>query len=127
IDLFPHGFPPVVVNLTDGEATDGDPLRYAQELRRYATDDGEALLFNVHLSTSGEPAVALPDSVAELPDDAYAAQLFQMSSVLPCPMRAAAEHEGFRVTPDTRGFGFNADPTALVRFLEVGTRPATLR
>ncbi len=127
IDAHPHGFPPVVVNVTDGEATDGDPLRYAQQLRSFATDDGEVLLFNVHLSTADEPAVELPDAVAELPEDEYAAQLFQMSSVLPFTMRAAAEHEGYRVSMDSRGFVFNADPSSLVRFLEVGTRPSTLR
>ena len=33
IDAHPHAFPPVVLNVTDGEATDGDPLRYAQQLR----------------------------------------------------------------------------------------------
>jgi hypothetical protein len=127
IDLHPSGFPPVVLNITDGEATDGDPLRYAQQLRSFATDDGEVLLFNVHLSTSPEPAVELPDSVAELPGDAFAAQLFQMSSVLPFTMRAAAGQEGYRVTLDARGFVFNADPGALVRFLEIGTRPSHLR
>lgn len=127
IDHHPHGFPPVVLNVTDGEATDGDPLRYARELRSFATDDGEVLLFNVHLSGAEEPAVELPDAHAELPDDEYAQQLFQMSSLLPFSMRAAAEQEGYRVTMDTRGFIFNADPVSLVRFLEIGTRPSTLR
>lgn len=127
IDLHPHGFPPVVVNITDGEATDGDPVRYARQLRSFCTDDGDVLLFNIHLSTSDAPAVELPDTLAELPDDPFAAQLYQMSSLLPFSMRAAAEQEGYRATPDTRGFVFNADPVALVRFLEVGTRPATLR
>ncbi len=127
IDAHPHGFPPIVVNVTDGEATDGDPLKYAQQLRSFATDDGEVLLFNVHLSSVDEPAVELPDSPAELPDDAYALQLFQMSSLLPFTMRAAAEQEGYRITMDTRGFIFNASPAALVRFLEIGTRPSNLR
>lgn len=127
IDLHPHGFPPIVVNITDGEATDGDPLRYARELRTFATDDGEVLLFNIHLSTAEDAPVELPDALAELPDDEYAVQLFQMSSVLPFSMRAAAEQEGYHVTMDSRGFVFNADPASLVRFLEVGTRPSNLR
>jgi len=127
IDLHPHNYPPIVLNVTDGEATDGDPLRYAQQVRSFATDDGDVLLFNIHLSESEEAAVELPDSIGELPDDEYARQLYQMSSTLPFSMRAAAEHEGYRVTLDTRGFVFNADPVALVRFLEIGTRPSTLR
>ena len=126
IDLHPHGFPPIVVNITDGEATDGDPLRYAHHLRAFATDDGEVLLFNAHLSTLNTMPVELPDRLAGLPDG-FAEQLFQMSSLLPFSMRAAAEQEGYAVNMDTRGFVFNADPGALVRFLEVGTRPSTLR
>lgn len=126
IDEHPRSYPPVVLNITDGEATDGDPLRYAQQLRAYGSDDGEALLLNVHLSDSTEPAVAFPDEIAGLPDE-FARTLFQMSSTLPFGMRAAAEAEGVRVTLDTRGFVFNADPSALVRFLEIGTRPSTLR
>ncbi|MFN3597953.1 MAG: vWA domain-containing protein [Rubricoccaceae bacterium] len=125
VERHPSGFPPVVVNVTDGEATDGDPVRLAQTLRSYGTDDGEALLFNVHLSSSTEPAIELPDTLEGLPDD-HARQLFQMSSELPYPMRAAAEAEGYVVSMDARGFLFNADPVGLVRFLEIGTRPSTL-
>ena len=128
IDVHPDSFPPVVLNVTDGEATDGEPLRFAQQLRSFATDDGEVLLFNVHLSDSEAPAVELPSTRRELPRDAkYAEVLYQMSSELPFTMRAAAEQEGYSVDLDTRGFVFNADPVALVRFLEVGTRPSNLR
>lgn len=128
IDRHPDSFPPVVLNVTDGEATDGEPLRYAQQLREFATDDGEVLLFNVHLSESEEPPVELPADRAELPaEDEYAETLFEMSSHLPFSMRSAAEQEGYRVSLDTRGFVFNADPTALVAFLEIGTRPSNLR
>ena len=127
IDGRPRSFPPVVVNVTDGEATDGEPLRYAQQLRSFATDDGEVLLFNVHLSESENAAVELPSAPGELPDEEYAEELFQMSSRLPFAMRSAAEQEGYRTDLDTRGFVFNADPAALVRFLEIGTRPSNLR
>lgn len=127
IDVHPRDFPPIVINVTDGEATDGEPLEFARRVTSFATDDGDVLLFNVHLSSSEEPAVELPDSAAELPSDDYALQLFQMSSPLPFPMRSAAEHEGYEVSLDSRGFIFNADPTALVRFLEIGTRPSNLR
>lgn len=126
VEHHPRSFPPIVINVTDGEATDGDPVRYAQRLREYGTEDGEALLLNVHLSSSTEPAVELPDTIEGLPDE-HARQLFRMSSELPFAMRAAAEAEGYSVGLDTRGFVFNADPVALIRFLEIGTRPSTLR
>lgn len=126
VNLHPRSFPPIVLNVTDGEATDGDPTRFAQTLRQYGTEDGDTLLFNVHLSSSTEPAIELPDTMEGLPDD-YARQLYQMSSELPFAMRQAAEAEGYAVSLDTRGFIFNADPASLVRFLEIGTRPSTLR
>ena len=116
------------IELIDGEATDGDPLRYAQELRSFASDDGPTLLFNVHLSESEATPVELPSSRDELPrDDEYADTLFQMSSHLPFSMRSAAEQEGYSVNLDTRGFVFNANPAALVTFLDIGTRPSNLR
>ncbi len=126
VGLHPRSFPPIVLNVTDGEATDGDPLRFAQRLREYGTEDGEALLFNVHLSDATEAAIELPDTVDGLPDE-HARTLYQMSSPLPFGMRQAAEAEGFATSLDSRGFVFNADPAALVRFLEIGTRPSTLR
>jgi hypothetical protein len=127
-DAHPDAFPPTVLNVTDGEATDGDPLRYAQTLKGFGTRDGEALLFNVHLSETSAAPVSFPDAADELPvEDPYAATLFQMSSALPFSMRAAAENEGIRVSLDTRGFVYNADPAALVTLLEIGTRPSTLR
>lgn len=126
VRLHPRSFPPIVINITDGEATDGDPLPFAHHLREYGTEDGEALLFNVHLSGSGEPPIEFPDAMDGLPDE-YARTLFQMSSVLPFSMRAAAEADGFRTSLDTRGFTFNADPASLVRFLEIGTRPGGRR
>src|SRR5215471_17546245 len=43
-------FPPVVFNITDGEATDGDPGIAAAQLRDLTTEDGSTLLFNIHLS-----------------------------------------------------------------------------
>ena len=47
-----------------------------------------------------------------------------MSSALPAKLQDAARSEGFRVNNDTRGFVFNADLVAVVRFLDIGTRAA---
>ena len=57
--------------------------------------------------------------------DNDAAILFRMSSVLPAKLRDAAKNEGFRVTDTTRGFVFNADLIAVLRFLDIGTRAAS--
>jgi len=122
----PDCFPPIVINITDGESTDGDPLSPAQQLREMQSSDGQVLLFNVHLSSSGGMTVEFPDREVELPDQ-YAKKLFNMSSILPEHIRSAAEQESFKVTPNSRGFVFNADIVSVIRFLDIGTRPSNLR
>jgi hypothetical protein len=122
----PHAFPPVVFNITDGEATDGDPSSAASDLRDLVTDDGAALLFNVHLSERRAPAVEFPANYETLPD-AFARRLFAMSSELPPHLQAAARQEGYEAAEGSRGFVFNADAAAVIQFLDIGTRPANLR
>ena len=55
---------------------------------------------------------------------AFATLLFRMSSQLPPRLQEAARGDGFRVGPMARGFVFNADLVAIVRFLDIGTRVA---
>jgi hypothetical protein len=119
-------FPPIVLNITDGEASDGNPQLPAQALRGLATNDGNVLLFNCHLTSYRAPAVIFHDNEQNLVDD-YARQLFYMSSLLPDSFRQAALQQGFRVSGRTRGFAFNADLVDLVKFLDIGTRPANAR
>jgi hypothetical protein len=121
-----QAFPPVVFNVTDGEATDGDPSSAAAALRSLNTDDGETLLFNVHLSDRRAPSVEFPTTDEALPDD-FARRLFSMSSALPPHLQTAARQEGYAVEDGTRGFVFNADAAAVIQFLDIGTRPANLR
>ena len=122
----PDCFPPIVVNVTDGDATDGDPSSQAAAIRNLASSDGSALLFNVHLSSSRGAPIEFPDSDVGLPDE-FAKRLFAMSSVLPETTRSFAQQEGYPVSDRTRGFTFNADIVALIKFLDIGTRPSNLR
>lgn len=122
----PECFPPIVINITDGESTDGDPTGAAHAIMALGGMDGNVLLFNVHLSSERAAPIEFPDAEAELPDR-YARLLFDLSSPLPPHMREAAHQEGYRVTDGTRGFVFNADIVAVIRFLDLGTRPSNLR
>jgi hypothetical protein len=126
IRAHPTGFPPIVINITDGESTDGDPVAAAKALRELRGADGEALLFNVHVSSIGGATFEFPSSESELPDK-FAKQLFQMSSILPPHLQEAARQEGYKLGSDPRGFVFNADIVAVIRFLDIGTRPSNLR
>lgn len=122
----PDCFPPIVINITDGEATDGDPAIPAAGLTNMSSSDGNVLLFNLHLSSSKAPAIEFADNDEVLPDK-YAKLLFKMSSVLPEYMRTIAQQEGFSTSDNTRGFVFNADIVSVIRFLDIGTRPSNLR
>jgi len=119
-------FPPIVINITDGESTDGDPTQPAQAITDLSTDDGNVLLFNLHLSSSKEPAIQFPDGDSGLPDK-YAELLFRISSPLPAYMRSVARDEGVAISDGARGFVFNADMISVIRFLDIGTRPSNLR
>ena len=125
VDQYPGCFPPIVLNLSDGASTDGDPSDRATSLRSQATSDGAALLFNLHVSRSGGKPVMFPDDETELPDD-YSRLLYSMSSFLPPHIRSHAESQGHDTSENTRGFVYNADIAAIVEFLEIGTRTTHL-
>ena len=122
----PSGFPPIVINITDGESTDGDPSAAAAALRDLQIDDGNVILFNLHLSSQNAAPVQFPDNDAALPDK-WAKLLFNLSSPLPAFMRSIAGQEGFNVGDAARGFAFNADMVTVIQFLDIGTRPNNLR
>jgi hypothetical protein len=124
----PNCYPPLVVNITDGEATDGDPLPNAEMVRGLASADGNVLLFNAHISSSNQQPVEYPSRESDLTDP-YARLLFRMSSPLPPPMLSTARREGIAVSESTCGFVYNADLVSVIRFLDIGTRvdPKNLR
>ena len=122
----PGCFPPVVVNITDGVSTDGDPLAAAHVLQGLTSADGHVLLFNLHLSSDRSEPVVFPDTDRDLPDE-HARQLHRMSSPLPDQMRAAAARQDLLLADGARGFAFNADISDIVQFLDVGTQVLELR
>ncbi len=117
-------FPPVVIHITDGESQEGDPRPYADPLRTLATDDGDVLLLNCHISMTKADPFMFPHSNEILPDD-YAKTLFEMSSVLPDKLYQNAVAEGFQLQPGARGMAFNARMVELIKFLDMGTRVAS--
>ena len=121
VATYPSSFPPIVINLSDGESTDGDAAVWAQRVRNLRTTDGNVLLFNIMLAGGEATApVMFPGSPGDVPGR-YGPELFSMSSELPEVMRAAANRQGYRVAPGARGMSMNADLRAVVTFLDVGT------
>ena len=120
---FPACYPPLVINITDGAATDGDPRPAAQAVQRLASNDGNVLLFNAHLSSTQALPIEYPAAEDGLPDN-FAKLLFRMSSPLPPPLFEAARADMFPLYPGARGFAFNANLVSVIRFLDIGTRIA---
>ena len=123
----PNCFPPIIIHITDGEATDGEPMERIRQLTNLATSDGNVMLFNIHLSANPEASpVSFPDSPEGLPDE-YSKMLFETASPLTPTMRALAREHGLKPSESSRAFVLNADMVLLVQAIDIGTRPSNLR
>ena len=122
-------FPPIVINITDGIPTDhGDDWnvfkKAASGITDQATSDGNALLFNIHLDSSGDSnRILFPDYS---PDHSiYAKELAEVTSILPAEMARRGRNElGFDIPENAKGYCLNADFESLVAFLRIGTTVA---
>jgi len=121
--LHSNSFPPTVLHITDGHPTDGDPEPIAEQIKSISTEDGNCLLFNLHVDVGLGSAITFPNEVSVL-KDRYSKALFRMSSVLPPHAHNAARAKGYDVRPGARGFVYNAGIEAIVDFFDIGTRPA---
>jgi hypothetical protein len=121
LSQYPACYPPIVINITDGMSTDGDPLAAAAAIQAMHSTDGNVLLFNAHVSANPAQPVEYPADELGLADR-FARLLFQMSSQLPPLLLETARAEGFAAADGARGFVFNADLVSVIRFLEIGTR-----
>ncbi|MBC8262526.1 MAG: VWA domain-containing protein [Anaerolineales bacterium] len=128
VSQHPEAFPPVLINITDGESTDGDPYPASEAIRDLKTDDGNVLLLNLHLSSRRASQIYFPDSESGLSEqDKYAPLLYKMSSHLPEFMRGEARRLGYTISDMARGFVFNAEIQDAIQFLDIGTRTVNMR
>jgi hypothetical protein len=92
-DAHPTSYPPTIIHVTDGASTDGDPSAVGDALKQMSTSDGECLIFNLHISTSGGQPVVFPSSDSGL--DEHGRLLFGMSSGFPGHLVQAARDKGY--------------------------------
>ncbi len=120
-------FPPVVFNITDGEATDGDEeeLRaVAEQIRALGTADGRVLLVNIHIAADDQPRSCFFPSEEEkvLLPNRYASLLYDCSSPMPAVFdEAIREAKGPGAVPPFRGMSYNASAAELVAMLDIGS------
>lgn len=122
----PDSFPPIVIHVTDGEPSDGqDPRPAAEAIRGLATNDGNVLMFTLHLSKEDAGSIVFPSDQGKVPN-VFAKMLYEMSSVMPDRWQVmAAEKMGVPIQPNARAFVYNANIEKMILFLEIGTRPPT--
>jgi len=116
-------YPPIVMHVTDGHPTDGNPEPVADEIKSLTTEDGACLLFNLHVDVGGTPPRVFPND-EQLLHDRFGKALFRMSSELPPHVADMAKSKGHNVKSGARGFVFNAGIEEVVDFFDIGTRPA---
>ena len=117
-------YPPILINISDGEPRDGDPTKIASEIMKEKTTHGNALVFNIHLSDRSAIPIAYPSTAANL--DAFGEMLFEMSSELPPTAVEAGRALDIQIPEGARGYVYNSNMESLVQFLEIGTRAGNL-
>ena len=101
LSTYPDCFPPMILNLTDGQPTDANPLAASTELKALQSSDGNVVVFNAHLSSSTEAPIAFAYDESGLPD-VFSKLLFRMSSILPPRLMEAAREEGYTIENGAR-------------------------
>ena len=119
-----NSYPPILINISDGEPSDGEPTQIAGEIMEEKTVHGNALIFNIHLSDKSAVPVAYPSTKEGL--DAFGEMLFEMSSELPSLAAEAGRTLDIDIPEGARGYVYNSNLESLVQFLEIGTRAGNL-
>lgn len=119
-------YPPTIINITDGEfngATKEYVLQQANELKSMFTNDGNVILFNIHISANKAVCVTCPASKDEVSFSSLATTMYEMSSLL--PMRYSDSIADLRgdETPNNRytAMSINADMSTLIQLMDIGT------
>lgn len=119
-------YPPTIINITDGEfngATKEYVLQQANELKSMFTNDGNVILFNIHISANKAVCVTCPASKDEVSFSSLATTMYEMSSLL--PMRYSDRIADLRGdgTPNNRytAMSINVDMSTLIQLMDIGT------
>jgi len=119
--------PPIIINVTDGEATDDkEPFsglrKVASDIMSLSTDFGSTIMLNIHISSENYDKVLFPSRAVG--DNAYQKLLFEISSPLYKKIVNKARDAGYNLNDDAKGYVYNGDCHDLLHFLDIGTRGA---
>lgn len=119
-------YPPTIINITDGEfngTTKDDMIQLSNELKSMFTNDGNVILFNIHIAPNRANKVVFPVEKSELNDNKYGITLFEMSSLL--PLRYNQPISLIRDDSDNNArhiaMAVNSDMSTLLQLMDIGT------
>jgi len=136
-----NSFPPIVLNITDGMATDDlelldrfqhgslgdlsslDLVTIVKEIQKLTTTDGNVLLCNAHVSPDEMSQITYPTNTQNI-ENPLAELMFEMSSIIPDTLLEAGVEMGLPIQSGSRFFLYNAEVTSLLNFLRFGTSAA---
>tara|TARA_B110000438_G_scaffold300592_2_gene353355 strand:+ start:379 stop:1251 length:873 start_codon:yes stop_codon:yes gene_type:complete len=138
-----NSFPPMILNITDGMATDDlvlldrfqhgtlgdmstlDLVTTVKEIQKLATTDGNVLLCNAHVSPDEMSQITYPTNTQNI-ENPLAELMFEMSSVIPSTLLETGKEMGLPIQSGSRLFLYNAEVTSLLNFLRFGTSAAMI-
>lgn len=118
-------FPPVVLNITDGEFSDcgeEDLADISHRIRSLGTDDGNVLLLNIHIASgSGAPMIFPTESEISL-GGRNAEIMARCSSRMPASFEAViGQYRGREAEPPFVGMSYNAPITEVLNIINIGS------
>lgn len=120
-------YPPTIINITDG-AFNGivNPrevnTQLANELKALFTNDGNVLLWNIHVTPDNHEQILLPISKTELNEDKYSEWLYDMSSLLPSRYnQPIGDLRGDAENTRHVAMATNTDLSTLIQLMDIGT------
>ena len=116
--------PPIIINITDGEATDAGPnfnllKNETDKIKQLTTNYGPITILNIDISSKAGDKLLFPNQMNS--ENKFDNLLFEISSPLNENMIRMAHHEGYNIEDDAKGFVFNGNASDLIKFLNIGT------
>ncbi len=116
--------PPIIINITDGEATDGGNnfnllKNEVEQINRLGTNYGTVSILNIHISSIAGDRLLFPSEVNS--NDKFQRLLFDISTQLNENMIRIAQQKGYQIMSNAKGYVFNGNATDLLNFLNIGT------
>ena len=120
-------YPPTIINITDG-ALNGivNPrevnTQLANELKALYTNDGNVLLWNIHITPDNKEQLVFPISKTELNNDKYSEWMYDMSSLLPSRYNVPiGDLRGDAENTRHVAMATNTDMSTLIQLMDIGT------